>query len=252
MKISVITVCFNSARTIADTLHSVAEQTHPDIEHIVIDGASRDNTLDIIKTTQNRVAKLLSEPDKGIYDAMNKGLALATGEVVGFLNSDDVYADKGCLALIASALSDVCIDACYGDVEFVSATIPHKTVRYWRAGEYDKKRLVQGWMPPHPTFYARRTLYDNVGGFDLRYRLQSDYDMAVRLLKQDTVRLCYLPYLMVRMRMGGASNASIGNILCGNLEAYRAAKENELGVGPMFVVRKILSRIPQFFARPDQ
>lgn len=252
MKISVITVCFNSARTIAETLRSVADQRHVDVEHIVIDGASRDGTLDIIAATPNRITRLISEPDRGIYDAMNKGLALASGDIVGFLNSDDVYADSACLTEIVHAFKNEAVDACYGDVQFVAADDVMRTVRYWRAGAYRPSSLMNGWMPPHPTFYARRSVYQRAGGFDLEYKLQADFEMAIRLLKDGHLRMQYLPRCLVRMRMGGASNASVGNVVRGNFEAYLAAKKHQLPVGPFFLVRKVLSRIPQFFARPEK
>lgn len=250
MKVTVITVCFNSGGTIADTLRSVSAQTHGDVEHIVIDGGSKDGTQDVIAATPNRIARLVSEPDRGIYDAMNKGLALATGEIVGFLNSDDVYADASSLAEIVRAFDDPTIDACYGDVLFVAADDPARVVRYWRAGPSRPGRLAQGWMPPHPTFYTRRSIYDAAGGFDISYRLQADFDMAIRLVEGRKLNLRYLPHTLVRMRMGGASNASVWNVIRGNLEAYRAARRHGLPVSPLFAVRKVLSRIPQFLDRP--
>lgn len=250
MKVSVITVCFNSAATIADTLRSVAEQDHADVEHIVVDGGSKDGTLEIIADTPNRIARLVSEPDRGIYDAMNKGIALATGDIVGFLNSDDVYAEAGSLAEIARAFDDPEVEACYGDVLFVAANDSSRRVRYWRAGPCGPGRIAQGWMPPHPTFYVRRCVYEASGGFDIAYRLQADFEMAIRLVEIQKLNVCYLPRTLVRMRMGGASNASIRNVIRGNLDAYRAARKHRLPVGPLFMVRKVLSRIPQFFGRP--
>lgn len=252
MKVSVITVCFNSAKTISDTLRSVMEQSHPDVEHIVVDGGSIDDTLPIISQTPNRVSRLVSEPDSGIYDAMNKGLTLATGDIVGFLNSDDIYADTDSLAEVVRAFADLAIEACYGDVLFVAADDSARTVRYWRAGAYCPGRLQNGWMPPHPTFYVRRQIYDLAGGFDLAYRLQADFEMAIRLVEIRGLRMHYIPRTLVRMRMGGASNASIGNVVKGNLEAYRAARKHGLPISPLFMVKKILSRLPQFFARTRQ
>lgn len=252
MKVSVITVCFNSGRTIADTLRSVAEQSHPDIEHIVIDGGSRDATLEIIQKTPNHIAQLVSEPDRGIYDAMNKGLKMATGEIVGFLNSDDVYMNADTLAVIDRAFNDPAIEACYGDVLFVGSDDPDREVRYWQAGAYDPKRIQNGWMPPHPTFYVRRQIYEQEGGFDLSYKLQADFEMAIRLTHARGLNMHYIPHTLVRMRMGGASNASVGNVVKGNLEAYRAARRHGLPVNPLFILRKILSRVPQFFSRPQK
>ena len=252
MKISVVTVAFNSARTIADTIRSVAEQTYTNVEHIVVDGGSTDGTLDIVEAIPNRVAHILCESDRGIYDAMNKGLSLATGDVVGFLNSDDFYSDQNCLSDIARVFEQPSVDACYGDVRFVAANDCGRVVREWRSGTYRVDRLLKGWMPPHPTFYARRSIYLRSGNFDLKYKLQSDYEMAVRLLKNGGLRLVYIPRMLVTMRMGGASNASIGNVVRGNIEAYRAARSHGLPVGPAFIVRKLLSRVPQFFVRRDK
>lgn len=248
MKASVITVCFNSARTIADTLRSVAEQSYVDIEHIVVDGGSMDGTQEIVSRTPSRVTRFVSEADRGIYDAMNKGLTLATGDIVGFLNSDDVYADRESLADIVQAFVDPAVQACYGDILFVASDNILRTVRYWRAG--GPRRFAQGWMPPHPTFYVRRSVYEEFGGFDLDYRLGADFEMAVRLLEVRKISVRYIPHILVRMRMGGASNASIGNVIRGNIEAYRAARKHRLPVGPLFAVRKVLSRIPQLFDRP--
>lgn len=250
MKISVVTVCYNSQDTIGDTLRSVATQSHGSTEHIVVDGGSRDATLEVIQTTPHRISSLTSEKDRGIYDAMNKGLARATGDVIGFLNSDDVYANADCLSRIAKVFEDADVDACYGDVLFVKRDDPDQVVRYWQAGVYRPGSIARGWMPPHPTFYVRRKLYEEVGGFDIEYRLQADFEMAIRLVQLRGIRLHYLPQTLVRMRMGGASNASVRNVIAGNLEAYRAARKHRLGVGPLFIVQKVLSRLPQFFSRP--
>jgi glycosyltransferase involved in cell wall biosynthesis len=250
VKISVVTVCFNSQRTIADTLLSVLSQDYAEVEHIVVDGGSRDGTLEVINRTPNRITKLITEPDRGIYDAMNKGIALATGDVVGFLNSDDIYADSEALRKVAASLSVSAVDACYGDIVFVAADDPERIVRYWRPGDYAPGRVAKGWMPPHPTFFVRRSAYKLTGGFDLSYRLQGDYEMAIRLLEKQKLRLVYLPETLVRMRMGGASNSSIGNVIRGNQEAYRAAKTHGLARNPLFMVCKVLTRIPQYFARP--
>jgi len=250
MKITIITVCFNSAETIADTLLSVAEQDYESVEHIVIDGGSHDATLSIIEQTPNRISHLISETDHGIYDAMNKGLNLATGDVIGFLNSDDVYAHRSILSTVMALLKDSQVDACYGDIIFVEAYNPDRVVRYWKAGLYASKRVAQGWMPPHPSFFAKQSAYALSGGFDPSYQLQGDYEMAIRLLEKQKISTIYLPETLVRMRMGGASNASIRNVIKGNIEAYRAARKHGLAITPWFILSKVFSRIPQFFARP--
>lgn len=250
MKISVITVCYNSAATIGNTLRSVRTQTFPDIEHIVVDGDSNDDTLEIVAAEGKHVARLVSERDNGIYDAMNKGLALATGEVVGFLNSDDVYANDGVISRIAQMMHKPSIDACYGDLVYVAKDDQNKVVRYWKSRDYQPGLCAKGWMPAHPTFYARRAVYQRYGGFDLNLKLQADFEMALRLLDIAHIRTAYLPEILVRMRAGGASNASLRNVIQGNFEAVRACRKHGLPGGFRFVTGKILSRIPQFLRHP--
>lgn len=247
MKISIITVCYNSARTLGDTLDSVAAQDHPDIEHIVIDGASQDATPEVLRQHGAHLARCVSEPDRGIYDAMNKGLALATGEVVGFLNSDDVFVHAGVVSRIAAVMADPQLDACHANLYFVDPEHADVIRRVWRSREHVPGLCAKGWMPAHPTFYARRQCYLQHGGFDLRYRLQADFDVALRLLDIHRIRSRFVPEFWVRMRMGGASNASIGNVIRGNLEAWRACRNNNIAVPPWFIVTKVLSRLGQFF-----
>jgi glycosyltransferase involved in cell wall biosynthesis len=250
MKISIITVAYNSAATILDTLRSVASQTYADIEYIVIDGGSRDDTVALVQRYAASKTILVSEPDKGIYDAMNKGLALATGDVVGFLNSDDILANKEVISKIANEFSDSKIDACYGDLVYVAQDDLSKVVRYWKSRSYEPGLCAKGWMPAHPTFYVRRSVYQRHGGFDLSMKLQADFEMALKLLHTHQIRTKYLPEVLVRMRMGGASNASIKNVILGNMEASRACIKHGVPGGFLFIVRKVLSRIPQFFQRP--
>lgn len=250
MKISVITVCFNSAATIQDSLRSVAAQTHADVEHIIVDGASTDRTMEIVRAHGTRLAHVISEPDRGVYDAMNKGIALATGDVVGFLNSDDFFASTAELAFVAKAFDDPAVDACHADLVYVGEHDPGKVVRYWRSNAYRPGQFRTGWMPPHPTFYVRRSVYQRFGGFDLEFRLQADFELTTRFLEVHRIRSLYLPRVLVNMRLGGATNRSLANILKGNLEAYRACRKNGLPVTPLFMLRKILSRLPQFFAMP--
>ncbi len=249
IRISVITVCFNSAATIEDTLRSVAAQTHAEVEHIVIDGKSTDNTMAIVERYRAGLARVVSEPDRGVYDAMNKGIALATGDVVGFLNADDVFADTESLASIAAAFDRPEADACYADLVYVDKDDTSRVVRYWKSRDYRPGLARQGWMPAHPTFYVRRRVYQQHGGFDLQYRFQSDFDLTTRLLEVHRIKSVYIPRILIRMRAGGMTNNSYMNILKGNLEAYRACRNNGLDVGPWFILQKILSRLPQFFAR---
>ena len=184
MKISIITATYKCAPTVGDCLDAVAAQTYPDREQIVIDGASPDGTLAVLTARQAQLAVLVSEPDQGIYYALNKGLARASGEVVGVLHADDVYGDAEVLARIAAAFADPTVMAVYGDLEYVSQGDPTRVVRHWRAGPFDPARLRRGWMPPHPTLYLRRSVYERLGGFDTRYRIAADDDLMLRVLSR--------------------------------------------------------------------
>jgi glycosyltransferase involved in cell wall biosynthesis len=251
MRVTVVTVAFNSSATIADTLRSIEGQQYDDLEHIVIDGGSTDGTLDILRSTGTRVSRIVSEPDRGIFDAMNKGWSLATGDVVGFLNSDDTFSSPESVARIAAALVKSESDACYGDLVYVDRENPSRVVRYWRSRPFVNGDFRKGWQPPHPTFYVRREVFERVGGFDLEFRIQSDFEFCLRLLEVARIRSCYVPHVLVNMRTGGVSNSGFRNVLRGNIEAYRACHKNGMYVDPSFIVRKVLSRIPQFIARPN-
>ena len=253
MKITIITVVYNAVDTIEDTIQSVLQQDFQDIEHIVIDGASHDGTMDIINRYRKQLAVVVSEPDKGIYDAMNKGLALAKGEIVGTLNSDDWYANNEVISRVAQTFIDnKQLDAVYGDIVFVSREAPHKLVRYWQSQPYQKGLFEKGWMPPHPTFFVKKDCYSNFGDFDLDMKIQSDFDLTMRFMVVNKIKTQYLPGVMVKMRMGGVTNNRISNVIKGNYEAYKACKKNGLSVTPMFMVKKVLSRVPQFFRKPDK
>ena len=246
--ISVITVVHNSAATITDTLLSVASQSYPHVEHIIIDGASTDGTLKIIHEHASRNLVVKSEPDHGMFDAMNKGLAMATGDVIGFLNADDVYADSRVLDDIAGVITSQNMDACYGDLVYVDKSDGRKVVRYWKSQSYRDGLFEKGWMPPHPTFFVKRQVYEKYGGFDLDYKRQSDFELAMRFLAVHKIKCAYIPQVLVRMRSGGASSR-LTHIVAGNIEAYLACRKHALNVTPLFIVKKILSRVPQFLHR---
>lgn len=248
MKISVITVVFNGEATIEDTILSVHSQDNKDVEHIVVDGGSTDRTLEVIAKHRDKIDAVVSEPDAGIYDAMNKGLALATGDIVGFLNADDVYEGSSVLDEIARVIETQKVDACYGDLIFVDRKDTRKIVRYWKSQPYRDGLFEKGWMPAHPTFFARRWVYGKYGGFDLAYRRQSDFELTMRFLAVHKIKSAYIPKVLVRMRSGGVSRG-LWHILQGNLESYRACRKHALNVSPLFIARKILSRVPQFFHR---
>jgi glycosyltransferase involved in cell wall biosynthesis len=250
MKISIITVCFNAEATLADTLDSVAAQSHHDIEHIVVDGGSTDGTVKMLESGRGSVTKWISERDRGIYDAMNKGIAMASGDVIGFLNADDVYAHKDVLQSVAQVFGEASVDAVYADLVYVEQLNLQKVIRYWKSNAFKPGLFAKGWMPAHPTFYARRQVYERCGNFDLTFKLQADFELTMRLLEICLINAVYIPDIWVRMRVGGVSNGSFRNVIRGNLEAYRACKKHALNVTPFFMVRKVLSRIPQFFMKP--
>jgi len=248
VKISVITAVYNNRDTLAAALDSALSQTHDEVELIVIDGGSTDGTLDVLRSYADRLAVLVSEPDQGIYDALNKGIRLASGEVVGFLHSDDLFADGDVLSRIATAFADPVVGAVYGDLLYVRKVNPDQVVRYWRAGGFSPGKLARGWMPPHPTFYVRRSVYERLGLFDTNYRIGADYDCILRFLGRFGVQVWYIPEVLVKMRVGGASNRSLKNILRKSQEDYRALKNNKVG-GIGTLVWKNLSKLPQFFVR---
>lgn len=249
MKISVITVSYNSATTIADTVHSVASQTHTDIEHLVIDGLSIDDTVKVVKANRHPNLVLSSEKDTGIYDAMNKGLDRATGDIIGFLNADDFFADAEVLTRVAQAFeSDSRIEACFGDLVYVSED-NRNVVRYWKSRPYEKGSFAHGWCPAHPTFYIRRTALNRLGQFDLNYRLAADAEFMMRYLERGGIQSTHIPHIQVRMRLGGATNQSWGNIMRQNREILQAFKKNCIPYSlPSFVLHKLASRVWQRLA----
>jgi len=248
LKISIITVCFNSAETLRDAISSVAGQQYKNKEHLIVDGGSSDETISILKKSKT-VARGISEPDCGIYDAMNKGLALAAGEVVGFLNADDVYYSNDVLQQAAATFEDPAIDACYADLVYVDAIDTQKVVRYWKSGNFRRGMFRRGWMPAHPTFFVRKSVYERYGVFDLDYKLAADFELTMRFMEKNGIHTRYVPKTWIRMRMGGATNKSVWNVIKGNVESYRACRKNGLQVSLLFPLIKVLSRIPQFFSR---
>lgn len=251
MKLSVITVCLNAERTIAQALESVASQDYADVEHIVVDGASTDRTLEIVRKRVPPVSRLISEPDRGLYDAMNKGIAAASGDYVGFLNADDVYADSGVLSRIAAALQSGDWDAAHGDLLYVSGSDTDKVVRYWQSEPYRPGMFEAGWHPAHPTLFVRRRLLQELNGFDTTYRFHADFDLMVRLFIVRRVSSIYLPEVLVRMRTGGHTNRSLRNVYRGNRESYVIAKRFGVAKSPWWIPRKLAFRVKQFFKRPQ-
>lgn len=249
MKISVITATYNCVATISQALDSVASQEGAAFEHVIVDGGSGDGTLELLGARRSQFASFVSEPDRGIYDALNKGIARSRGDVVGFLHADDLYADAHVLADIARAFADPSVEAVYGDLQYVDKADPSRVIRHWRAGPFSRRRLAWGWMPPHPTLYVRRSWYDRIGGFDLRYRIAADYFSILQLFSSPDFRAAYLPRVLVRMRVGGASNRSLSNIMRKSREDLDALRRTGVG-GLGTLLWKNASKLGQFVARP--
>ncbi len=243
--VSVIMAVYNGQETIETALRSVLSQKDALIELVVIDGASKDGTLGILRRYADRISVLSSEPDQGIYDALNKGIRLCTGDVIGFLHADDVFADEHVIRDIAKVFASPEVDATYGDLQYVRKDDLTSVVRNWQSGEYSAGRLKRGWMPPHPTFYVRRAIYLKCGLFDTGYRIAADYDCILRIIGRHKVSMCYIPRVLIKMRVGGVSNRSIGNILLKSREDYRALRKNGIG-GMRALIWKNLSKLPQF------
>lgn len=243
MKLSLITVTYNSSKTLSDTLQSVLSQTYSDIEYIIVDGASKDNTVSIIKEYEPRFEgrmKWISEPDKGLYDAMNKGIRMATGDVVGILNSDDLYMDNKVLADIA-AIFDKQTDAIFGNLYFVDQNDVNQIVRVWKGTPY--KSFKSGWHPAHPTFYVRREVYEKYGVFDTTFNVSADFELMLRLIEKHGIHTKYLDRYIVKMRMGGESTGSIKNIIRGNKNILRAFKKNGIKVSPLYPIYRLLPKM---------
>ena len=245
MKVSIITATYNSAETIVETLQSLNAQSYQDIEYIIIDNASKDNTLDVIKQQCPRVTSIMSKPDKGIYDALNKGIQAATGDIVGFLHSDVLFAYPDAVKDIVAQLKNSNCDALYGDLQYVSKDNTDNVIRLWKSGAYTKAKFKNGWMPPHPTFYMKRDLYQQFGLFDLSFKISADYDSLLRYLWTNNVKMTYLPKVVIKMRVGGASNRSLKNIIQKTKEDIRALKNNNI-FWPSALFMKNFSKIPQF------
>lgn len=256
--ITIITASYNSSLTIQDCISCVTSQSFP-CEHLIIDGASTDNTLEIVKAI-NPQARIISEPDNGIYDAMNKGIRNASGKIIGILNADDFYASPDVLSSVAKVFENPDIDACYGDLLYVAETPSSpsatqqspsfKTVRYWKSGAFNSDKFYRGWMPPHPTFFVRRRVYDQYGLFNLGLGSAADYELMLRFLLKHKIRTAYIPEILVKMRTGGASNSSLNSRMQANLMDRKAWEINGLMPYPWTLFLKPLRKIPQWFAKP--
>jgi glycosyltransferase involved in cell wall biosynthesis len=247
MKLSIITVVYNNERTITDAIQSVLAQTYPDIEYIVVDGGSTDGTLEKLAPYRGNIQHFVSEKDNGIYDAMNKGLALATGSVIGILNSDDVYADNHVLETVMKTfLKDSSLDMVYGDLVYVQPDDLNAVVRIWQSTPYYDTYFEDGHVPPHPSLFIKRKVYQQAGVFNTEMKLAADYEFMLRVFKKYHFKSTYLSQLFVRMRLGGSTNKSWSNIIKGNLEVLKAWRTNELTAPLLLMPYRMIKRIAQF------
>lgn len=247
MKISIITVVYNGHKTIRNTIESVLNQTYPDLEYIIVDGNSGDSTLEIVRSYGCRIAQVLSEPDHGIYDAMNKGIKIATGDIVGLLNADDVYASSDVLTEVARRFVETEADGVYGDLLYVHQDDLEKVRRTWKAGHYRPGDFLWGWMPPHPSFFLKRNVYEKYGHFRLDMSSAADYELMLRMIHKNEVKLSYIQKTLVRMRVGGVSNSTLKNRWIANRNDLAAWKVNGLKPYPFTVLLKPFRKILQFF-----
>lgn len=248
MLVSIITVTLNSKTVLNDCLDSVANQSHDNIEHIVIDGGSTDGTLTLLNSKRKNLAILISEPDNGIYDAMNKGIAFARGDIVGILNSDDFYVNDQIISNVNKIFTDdPSLGACYADLVYVDRHKAQKTIRYFKSSKFVKGLFAKGWNPPHPTFFVRRSIYNKFGLFNLNYRLASDIDLMFRFLEIHKIKTKYVPEIWVKMRLGGTTNKSLKNIFKQNQEVLKAFREQGLRINTIsFLINKIINRLIQY------
>ena len=247
MKISIITSVYNNKETIEDAIKSVLSQSYDNIEYIIVDGGSSDGTLEIIEKYKNDIAHYISEPDKGIYDGLNKGVQLATGDVVAFLHSDDIYASDTIIEDIAQEFQKSKVDGVYGDLIYTPKEDTTKILRYWKSKPFKPEMLKQGWMPAHPTLFLKKSVYDKYGTFDLNFKIAGDYDFMLRVLSAG-ISVSYLPQVFYKMRMGGASNKSLKNILLKSREDLHALQRNNVGgMGSLFI--KNFSKVGQFLKK---
>ena len=246
MKISIITATYNSASTLRDTLDSILGQTYRNIESIIVDGGSKDGTLDIIREYEPRFGGRMlwsSEPDKGIYDAMNKGILMASGDVVGILNSDDFYYDESVVEDIANAFNESDIDCVYGNLVFVDVKDKNHVIRLWQGSQYKPGAFMKGWHPAHPTFYVRRNCFSKFGSFNLNYAVSADFELMLRFIEKGQIPNAYLDRNFIKMRWGGESTGTLRNIIRGNRNILRAFHDNGLKPAHFFLVRRLAPKV---------
>jgi len=250
LKVSIITVVFNGVKTIEDCIKSVYVQTYPDIEHIIIDGGSIDGTIEIINNHKDKISKFISEPDRGLYDAMNKGIRVSSGDIVATLNSDDMYADKTIVDQMVEFMQSNGLDAAYGDLVYVNQNNTDHVTRFWKPGEYKKGAFRYGWVLPHPTLFCRKEIFERFGYFNDKLQIAADFELMLRFIEKHQIKVGYLPSVIVKMRTGGKANVLRG-IIRGNWEIIRSFRLNNLRLSPWLFVCKPIIKISQLFVRPS-
>ncbi len=252
MTISIITTTFNSAATLRDTLDSILSQTCQDLESVIVDGGSKDGTLDIIREYEPRFngrMKWISEPDKGIYDAMNKGLGMATGDVVGVLNSNDFYYDERVVEDIVNAFAQNDVDCIFGNLVFIDEKDKDSVIRIWKGSPYIPGAFTKGWNPAHPTFYAKRTCFERYGGFNMNYAVSADFELMLRFIEKEHISCTYIDRYFVKMRWGGESTGTLRNIIIGNKNILKALKNNGLRPSRIYLLRRLVPKVREMLKR---
>lgn len=247
MKVSIITVCYNSSETIESTIQSVVSQNYANIEYIIVDGLSTDDTLKIVDRYKNSITKIVSEKDNGIYDAINKGIAKATGDIIAILHADDFYTNENVISLIVDSFNNKNVETVYGDLQYVDRIDTTIVKRNWISGAYQKQNFLKGWMPPHPSFFARKKCYEKFGNFNTDLKSAADYELMLRFMYKNNCSVSYIPKVLVKMRVGGKSNISLMNRIKANREDKKAWEMNGLSPSMFTFIRKPLSKLGQFF-----
>jgi glycosyltransferase len=247
MKLSIITVVYNNERTIKDAIESVIGQSYNNIEYVIIDGKSKDNTVSIIEEHENKLGYFISEKDSGIYDAMNKGIKAATGDVIGILNSDDLYQSATVIeSVMTQFIENPTLDIVYGDLVYVKSDNVDKVVRNWKSNSYYNNFFEEGNVPPHPSLFVKKNVYEEAGLFNLDFKLAADYEFMLRIFKKHNFESKYINKVIVKMRLGGATNQSFSNIIKQNKEILLAWKNNNLKAPLLLMPLRILKRLAQF------